>query len=198
MQAGTQMQQIDEHERRLTVALARIAAAMERMSVPAQPVMVPAQVESDAAAEVEIARLKRLLEDARAENAEMVGHLNQMFDHHDATVAALEARNGLQQGQIEGLNEDLLRQRRMVETLRVELASAREAMQAGLGDEGRVNAALRLELEALEATRESQAAEMAVLLDTLEPLVGEAEELAALAPLSGTAAAAALKEATHA
>ena len=170
------MQQIDEQERRLAAALARIAAAAERMSEPR-----PAARDAggpDSAAEVEAAVLRRQLALAEARLAEKAMAEDGAAERQAATVATLEARVAALTQQIDAQGVESHRLRMVNVQLREALRGLREALSDGVADAGQINRALQAEVDALRAARQSEAAELDALLAALEPHVTAADAAA--------------------
>lgn len=171
------MTQIDNHERRLAAALARIGAVLDRLAEPGPA----AQTDDtpDSAAEVEVARLTRALEDARAENAGLEARLDTARDRQAATVATLESRVASLTQQIDAQGIEVQRLRMVNVQLREALRSLREALADGTTDAGQINRAMQAEIEAMRTARQIEAAELDRLLAALEPHVATAEATAA-------------------
>lgn len=93
------MQEIEQHQRRLSTALLRIGAAFERLAEPPPAAQVLAQAEQahDMAAAVEIARLERLVQEAEARSAALSTQLSESEMRLEEVVlelsAELEARD---------------------------------------------------------------------------------------------------------
>lgn len=169
------MQDIQEHERRLASALARIGAAVERLVEAPPAAQLAAEPEADSAAEVEIIRLTRALEAKQAETAALqnqIAHLqSERADDANAAVAELSAGRKL----IAEQGIELQRLRRVNLQLRDALRGLREALEGGVADAAGINLALAAELEAMRTARQIDASEIDLLLDALEPLVADAE-----------------------
>lgn len=165
------MQDIETSEQRLVTALLRIGAAAERLAegVPGRVVQEP-----DTAAEVENARLTRLLDEARAHNMQLSERLAVMREREQAGQAALEARIGALNAQIDSQGVEVQRLRMVNVQLREAMRSLREALTSGAVEPGQINRALQAELEALQVTRQIESAELDQLLAALDPLVAEA------------------------
>jgi chromosome segregation ATPase len=173
---GQQMTQIDDHERRLAAALARIGAALEQGAEPGADATTPEA--PDSAAEVEAARLTRALDEARAENAALAARLDLARDRQAATVATLETRVASLTQQIDAQGIEVQRLRMVNVQLREALRSLREALTDGVTDAGQINRALQAENEAMRAARQIETSELDRLLAALEPHVAEAEAAA--------------------
>lgn len=172
------MSQIDEHERRLAAALARIGAAAERLAEAPPDGMASAAEAPDSAAEVEAARLARMLEDARAETAEVQRRMETARDRQAATVATLEARIAALTQQIDSQGIEMQRLRMVNVQLREALRALRESLAGGVAEPAQFNRALQAEVEALRTARAIEIAELDTLLAALEPHLTAAEAAA--------------------
>lgn len=168
------MQTIDDPERRLSAALARISAAAERLIEPPAAGGAAPEPEPDTAAEVEIARLARALDEAQAQNAGLSAQIAAARDRHAATSATLEARLAEHSARIDGQAVELQRLRQVNVQMREALRSLREALEGGVADAGQINRALQAELDGLRALRRAEVADLDLLLAALDPLLDEA------------------------
>lgn len=167
------MTHIDDSERRLAAALARIGAALDQAAEPAPDATTPEA--PDSAAEVEVARLTRALDDATAENAALAARLDLARERQAATVATLETRVASLTQQIDAQGIEVQRLRMVNVQLREALRSLREALADGVTDAGQINRALQAENEAMRTARQIETAEIDRLLSALEPHVADAE-----------------------
>lgn len=170
------MQQIDEQERRLAAALARIGAAAERLLEPPAAGTVAAANEPDSAAEVEAAMLRARLAEAEAQVADLAALDANLRERQGATVATLEARVAALTQQIDAQGIESQRLRMVNVQLREALRGLREALSEGMADAGQINRALQAEVDAMHAARQSEAAELDALLAALGPKVQAAED----------------------
>lgn len=174
------MTEIDDHEKRLAAALARIGAAAERLAEPPPDAQSRAEAEPDSAAEVESARLARLLDAAQTQNAELAGRLDLARERQAATVDTLEQRIASLTRQIDAQGIEVQRLRMVNVQLREALRSLREALTAGAADAGQINRAMQAEIEAMRTARQIEASELDTLLAALEPHLAAAEAAEAL------------------
>ena len=147
------MSEITDLERRLTGALDRIAAGVEKVGG------------GDLADE---------LEAERAANAQLEERVKAIKERQETQVAALQDEVGRLRAVIEETDADLRRMRSVNGELRASNAALREANAAGLANAELVNAALRAEVEALRALQDGDRAEIDRALDWLEPMLKEA------------------------
>lgn len=160
------MAEIAELEQRISAALARISAGVDRLG-KSEDAPSAAQAE-------EIARLQAALDaerDARAE-AEAVLAAQPAAGAADA---ALHAEVDRLTRQLDEQSLDNQRLRSSLAQLREELRRLREAVEGDIADAPLLNRALQAELESLRAARASETTEMAEILTQLGGIV-EAEE----------------------
>ena len=155
------MSDISALESRITAALDRIRQGIE------------AQDQQTAADE----GLTSELETERAANAELVERVRQLKERQDTQVASLTGRVESQRAQMMQLDEELQRLRASNAQLREMNTRLREAVTEGLSPE-LLDQAVAAEVEAMEAQRSSEAAEMDAILAELKPLIEEASHAA--------------------
>ncbi len=176
------MSQIDDHEQRLAAALARIAAAAARLAEPPPDAQVQRTEEPDSAAEVEVARLLRQLDEVQAENADLAARVGAVRDRQAVAVATLAARIASLTQQIDSQGIEVQRLRMVNVQLREALRSLREALTEGAADAGQINRAMQAEIEAMRTARQIEASELDALLAALEPHLAAAEAQGPAAP----------------
>lgn len=178
------MQDIQDHERRLSVALSRISAAVQRLSEPLPAAQHAKMTEFDSASEVEIAQLGRVLDETRAENEAMRHYIEAELARATAAPAAdklaaenkaLESKAAALSAQLDGQSLEVQRLRMVNVQLREALRGLREALEGGVADAGQINRAMQAELESMRIARQIEGSEIDMLLDALEPLVSGAE-----------------------
>lgn len=152
----------------------RITAALDRIGVG----LAQAGGGADAGAATEMAGL-------RAENAKLAERLMAAEASLEkaargtappAGTAALEKRVADLTRAADTAAAELQRQKRVLVHLAELNRDLREAQARGLADPQLLNRALGVELDALRAARETEAAEMAAILAELAPLVDAAEK----------------------
>lgn len=146
-----------EIEIRIMAALDRIGAAIDALPDGPSEDLAPA------------------LEAERMANAQLEERVKAIKDKQETLVGRLE-------GEVASLREKLMqreaeatRMRGVNEALRKSNRTLREANAAGLADATLVDAATKAELEALQALRDGDRAELDDILGTLAPIVEEAE-----------------------
>lgn len=155
------MSDIGALESRITAALDRIRQGLDAPS---------GQVAADPA-------LQAALEEERAQNAELVERVRLLKERQDTQVATLTQRAETQSKHLMKLDEELQQLRASNVQLRDMNAKLRAAVTTGLAPELH-DAALQAELEALNAQRSADAAEVDAILDELKPLIEEASHAA--------------------
>lgn len=113
----------------------------------------------------------------RAANAELVERVRHLKERQDTQVASLTGRVESQRTQMMKLDEELQRLRASNAQLREMNTRLRAAVTEGLSPE-LLDAAVTAEVEALEAQRSSEAAELEAILAELKPLIAEAPHAA--------------------
>lgn len=151
------MSEISALEGRITAALDRIRQGVEAAPKGASP------AEESLTAE---------LTAERAANAELVERVRHLKERQDTQVASLTGRVESQRTQMLRLDEELQRLRASNAQLREMNTRLREAVTEGLSPE-LLEDAVAAEVEALEAQRSSEAAELEAILAELKPLITE-------------------------
>ena len=146
----------------------RIAAALDRIRKG-----VEAQSQSSAPDHA----LQADLEKERATNAELEARVRALKERQDAQVASLTDRVETQKIQMQALDTELQRLRAANAQLREMNTQLRQAVTEGLAPE-LVDAAVAAEIEALQAQRAADAAEVTAILAELKPLIEEAPHAA--------------------
>jgi type IV secretory pathway VirB10-like protein len=180
---------IAELERRITAALGRIGAGVDKWQVAAPDVAVelakPADEGPDSgqASDEIIAALtakNAALESALDAEKEKVAQLTEQLKSTKAREPAAPAPGPndakveklTQQLDVQGL--ELQRMRKSTVQLREHLRVLHEAAADNLADPQMINKAMLAELESLRATRHTETAEMDEILAELKPLIEEA------------------------
>jgi predicted nucleic acid-binding Zn-ribbon protein len=158
------MSQVEELERRMTMALDRIAVGVEALDTADQ-----------GADPEELARLKAELDDEKLVTAQLEERIKALHEKQDAKLAELTAQSASHAEAMTRLDGELQRLRAANEQLRQSNAALREANEQGVGEPHLINKAMLAELEGLRAARAADVAETAAILDALAPLVSEQE-----------------------
>ena len=161
------MDSIAELERRITAALERISAGVERqMAAPVAPAP---------GAMAELDRLREELDEERMANAQLTERLKVQRERAERSTIELRA-------EVERLNAEVdaqaLAMQRLVAAAtlaREELRRFREAAEGEGVDAALVNSAMAIELEALHATHAADSADLAELVAALTPIVDTEE-----------------------
>ena len=152
------MSDISALESRITAALDRIRQGVEARGT-AQPDLTEA------------------LESERAANAELVERVRALKDRQDTHVASLTERVEAQKAQMAKLDAELQRLRASNAQMREMNTQLREAVTKGLAPE-LLDQAVAAEVEALQAQRSADAAEVDAILSELTPLIEETSHAA--------------------
>ena len=153
------MSDVRSLEGRITSALDRIRAGLQD------------HTRGDAAA------LQEALDDERAANAELEARVAALKERQDTQVADLKLRAETQSKHLMKLDEELQQLRASNVQLREMNVALRETVTKGLAPELH-NAAMTAEMEALQAQRSADAAEVDAILDELKPLIEESANAA--------------------
>lgn len=197
------MADISELEQRLTGALARmrtadlrtrqlLAAALLRISeLEAAPApSSDANPDAIAQANAEIARLTAALDAEREQGAAIarqaeadrsaLAEAQDVRDAHRASgrLGTLQANDTTEavQARLSGLEQGVEQLRAVNAQLRLNNAALRKAHEAGITDPELINNALQTEIDALQAVRNADRAEIDSILAALKPLVEETED----------------------
>ncbi|MEL6684943.1 MAG: hypothetical protein AAFN63_12585 [Pseudomonadota bacterium] len=155
------MSDISTLESRITAALDRIRQGLDTPD---------GQTAADPA-------LQASLDQERVQNAELVERVRALKERQDTQVAKLTHRAEVQNKQLMALDEELQRLRASNVQLREMNAKLRDTVTSGLAPELH-DAAIAAELEALQAQRAADAAEVDAIIDTLKPLIEETSNAA--------------------
>ncbi|WP_019955236.1 hypothetical protein [Yoonia vestfoldensis] len=151
------MSDVLELGNRITVALDRIRRGVE------------AQGKADAAE----SSLFDALQAERAQNAALMAQITELQSTQGAGDGDLTRRLETQAAQLQAMDGHLQRLRAATQQLRDLNGQLRHALTAGL-DPALIDSALAAEVEALQALRAADAAEVDAILAELKPLVEEA------------------------
>ncbi|MDW4548090.1 hypothetical protein R5H32_01860 [Defluviimonas sp. D31] len=161
------MSDIAELERRISAALERIGAGVEKARAEAEAATV-AHDQVRAAAE-----LREALETERAANAQLTDRVRAIKEKQETMVDALEKKVARLTERLEVAGAELERQKRINADLTEAQRALREAAQDRVQEPEQINRSLIAELEALRAARAAEMAEMQEILSELRPLIEE-------------------------
>lgn len=174
---------IAELERRITSALARIGAGLDKLgNAPVgtdAPLVTPESVapKAESATAPLLAEIAQLKADLAAEKT-LVAQLNARLkaapsrEPMSQSQAEAKVEKMTQQLDIQGL--ELQRMRKSTVQLREHLRIMHEAAADNMAEPHLINKAMLAELESLRATRHTETAEMDEILAELKPLIEEA------------------------
>lgn len=158
------MSEIDSLQGRITSALDRIGAGVAQLS----------KAGSQDADHESIGDLRAQLDEERSANAQLEERVRVLKDRQDSNIAKLEGRVETQAATLASLDTELQRLRTSNAELRELNAQLRTAVTEGAASPELINRAAIAEVEALEAQRASDVAEIDAIITELKPLVEEA------------------------
>ena len=169
-------------ERRLSDALERIAYQLEKSPMaggvagnPAAGKIFGLGARPEAAADPEqaatIANLREALEKERAANAQLSERVHQVKQRQETTIAQLERRLARLTEQLDLQSLEMLRLKKANGKLMAANSALREAQIEAFPDATLINKSISAELEALQAERRAEMAEMEEILAELKPLI---------------------------
>ncbi len=163
------MSDLAAYEHRITAALDRIARRIEAGGVPAaKPAASPPKPSEDAAT---IAQLRAALEKERATNAQLSERLASARQRQDGQLGQLERRVARLTEQLDLQSLEMLRLKKANTRLMEANEELRQAYVENYPDHQLINRSISADLEALQAERRAEMAEMEEILGELKPLV---------------------------
>lgn len=161
------MNDLAELERRISAALTRIGAGIDRLgATPAEPTAATG-VGPDTE---ELARLREQLEAERTTNAQLTARLRAVKARDNKAGAALEQRVAELTRQLDAQGLEAQRMKKNMIQLREALRMLREEAQERV-EAHLINKAMLAELESLRSERAAEAAELAEILSEIGPIV---------------------------
>jgi hypothetical protein len=157
------MADLAQVEQRLAAALERIARRVERGAASGRG--------GDPEAETTIANLRSQLEKERAANALLSERVAQIKGRQETQVAQLERRLARLTEQLDLQSLEMVRLKKANTRLIEANTGLRQAQAEAFPDATLVNRSISAELEALQAERRAEMAEMEEILAELRPLV---------------------------
>jgi len=146
----------------------RLAAALERIRLGVESLEQPSDVSGQSG---DVATLTAKLEEEQTANAQLAERVKALGDRQAGLVAPLEDKVSAQADQIVELDGELQRLRATNADLRELSAQLRDAASDGVADAELINKALAAEVDALNAQRSADKAELGALLAELKPIV---------------------------
>ena len=161
------MSDMTDYERRISAALARIGAGLERLGQggAASPSAVSNETE-----------LREALEAERVVNAQLSERVRAIRDKQETTLGALERKLAAAKVEADEHLREMLRLKRANADLIAANRALSEAAEAGAGDGALVNRAMQAELGALRAERAADIAELDDIIAGLAPFIGSDAE----------------------
>lgn len=161
-------------ERRLAAALDRIARHAEKAPKARGSVFglgPRAEAQPDPEQVALTNSLREALEKERAANAQLSERVHQVKQRQETTIAQLERRLARLTEQLDLQSLEMLRLKKANARLIEANTSLREAQVEAFPDATLINKSISAELEALQAERRAEMAEMEEILSELKPLV---------------------------
>lgn len=155
------MSDINQLESRLRDALARIGAGLDGLAQSSG-----AETGTDEA-------LRAQLDEERTANAQLEERVKALKERQDTKIADLEARVSAQTSQMADWDAELQKLRASNAELRELNAQLRSAAADGMAEPELMNRALMAEVDALQAQRGADAAEVDAILSALKPILEE-------------------------
>jgi chromosome segregation ATPase len=173
------MSEIAELERRITSALDRIGAGVEKLgprgAVPVASDTSSAEktVDAEAASGAEVDALREALASEKVVSAQLEERIKALRERQEAQITALKAQvDELKTAAREATNK-LQQSRSTNQQLQTALQSLRQAGADAMPEPHLINQAMMSELEGLRSIRDADRAEMDAILGSLKPLLGE-------------------------
>lgn len=169
------MSTLDPIEQRLAEALDRISRRVEKggrasrgsvFGLGARPEPGP-----DPEHEAAMASLRESLDKERAANAQLSERVHQVKQRQETTISQLERRLARLTEQLDLQSLEMLRLKKANAKLIDSNAALRSAQEQEFPDSTLVNKSISAELEALQAERRAEMAEMEEILAELKPLI---------------------------
>ncbi|SDW97165.1 hypothetical protein [Roseicitreum antarcticum] len=176
------MSDLAELERRISAALDRIARRADMSQSVSQPASQPVSSGSSAAsgpagaggggdAGAVLAALRAELSAEQSTNAQLTERVHQLKQRQDNTISQLERSMARLTEQLDLQSLELLRLKKANAKLVSANAALRDTQAAGYPEGQVMNRSLSAELEALQAERRVEIAEMEEILAELKPLL---------------------------
>lgn len=166
------MSRTTELEQRIAKALDRIGRGVGRLKAPTAGAPTQPAPAATSGADPEIAELRAALAKEKATNAQLNERLGSTRHRQETSVTQLERRLARLTEQLDLQSLEMLRLKKANAKLMAANAALRDAQIAGSTESAVLNRSLAAELEALQAERRAEMAEMEEILSELRPLVG--------------------------
>ena len=154
------MSEITALESRITSALDRIRAGVDEMSL--------------ATSSDEMVALQAQLDEERMANAQLEERVRLLKNRQDGMITDLEGKVAGQADSMAAMDAEMQKLRQSNADMRELNAQLRSAATEGAASPELMNRAMMAEIDALQAQRSSEAAEVEAILIELKPLIEEA------------------------
>lgn len=172
------MSELASVESRLSAALERIAGRLETGALPEAPASgallglgARPEHEPDPEQQAIVSDLRESLEKERAANAQLSERVHQVKQRQETTITQLERRLARLTEQLDLQSLEMLRLKKANARLMDSNTALREAQIEGFPDANLINKSISAELDALQAERRAEMAEMEEILAELKPLL---------------------------
>lgn len=155
------MTDIAEFERRISAALERISQSVNGIE-PAAPAPVD---------DGELVQLREALEEERTANAQLEERVKAIHEQQENAVGSQNSELAKLKEEASIRDGDIQRLEKVNAQLRANNQALRVANESGVGDPHLINKAMMAELDSLRLSRDSDRAELDVILNELKPLV---------------------------
>lgn len=163
------MSDIQTLEGRITAALDRIRYSAGKLAAGTEVAAPPQIDQSD-----DIDALRAQLDEERTANAQLEERVKALKDRQDGNVASMENTLSEKSAALAGIEAEIQRLRASNAELRDLNAQLRSAAADGAASPELINRATLAEVEALQAQRAADVAEIDAILGELKPLIEEA------------------------
>ena len=155
------MSQIEELQRRITMALDRIGQGLESAA---------------ASGGEDVDALRRDLEEEKLANAQLKERISKLKASHAKELEEAKAASGKQGAELTKLDAELQALRKANQQLRDNNQALREANAAGVAEPHLINKAMLAELEGLRASRAADSAEVGAILSKIDDVLAGADD----------------------
>lgn len=166
---------LSEIEQRLRFALSRLDAGLRTrddiLSTAQSPALQASEPEETADLEQKVANLTAQLEKERTENKALETRVQRLKDRQDGKLTALEQAVVVGRARFARFDSTLQQLRQANAELRDINNKLRAAAESGVSEPELINSAMKAELEALNANRAADVAEMDAILEELTPII---------------------------
>jgi len=168
IEMGEVMAELEETQRRISAALARIDAGVDVLGT------LSAQADPE-----KMASLEAALNDERARSAELETRLKDLTAQYEEAMAAQQSAaqaNPHASPAVAEMDAELQQLKQAIQQLRTDNQALRDAQASAVTSPDLINQSMASELDALRAERAAEVAEASAILAALEPLLNNQKE----------------------